>query len=129
MLNKSNVNHEKRVDILLAISFSILIIATRIPFMSKFLYDWDSVNYALSFITFDISRHQPHPPGYIFYVALGRMVNNVFNDPNTALIIISIAFSIFTVVILYFLGKELFNQKIGVISALLLIFNPISLNA
>jgi hypothetical protein len=50
--------------------------------MAKYLFDWDSVGFALSFTHFNLSLAQPQSPGYIFFVAIGKLVNIFFNDPN-----------------------------------------------
>lgn len=52
--NKKNASEnksfgDKKPDIIILSIFSLLILITRIPFMSKYLYEWDSVNYALGF--------------------------------------------------------------------------------
>src|SRR5262252_5664969 len=36
------------------------------------LEDIDSINFALGLRRFDVANHQPHPPGYPVYIALGR---------------------------------------------------------
>lgn len=126
MLNKFYQNLSPRnKDILLPVIFSILLVITRIPFVSKYLYEWDSVNYALGFENFNILNHQPHPPGYIFYVGLGKCLNIIFNDPNNTMIFISVLFSTLTVVLVYFLAKEMFSRKVAIIASLLLVFNPL----
>ena len=125
MLDKFHLYNSKKVDFLISTVLVLLIVLTRIPFVSKYLYEWDSVNYALGFEKFDILHHQPHPPGYIFYVCLGRTINTIFNDPNTTMIFISIMFSIFTVMIIYFLVKQMFSRQMAIIASLLLIFNPL----
>ena len=127
MLDKFQLNHysSKKVDVIISAVLTILILITRIPFVSKYLYEWDSVNYALGFEKFDIVHHQPHPPGYIFYIGLGRAVNAVFNDPNTTMVFISIMFSIITVILIYFLAKQMFSRQFAVIASLLLVFNPL----
>ncbi len=116
---------EKKSDLILLTILSLTIILSRLPFMSHFLYEWDSVNYALAFQHFNIYLSQPQPPGYIFFIALGRIVNIVFNDPNTSMVFISIVFSILTVFLVYFLAKQMFSRKIAIIASVLLIFNPI----
>ncbi|MCE7699055.1 MAG: glycosyltransferase family 39 protein [Methanobacterium paludis] len=68
---------------------------------------------------------QPQSPGYILYVYLGKVVNSIFHDPNTTMVFISIVFSILTVLLVYFLAKQMLSQKIAIISTLLLIFSPI----
>ena len=127
MLDKFQLNQysSKKIDIIISAILAILVLITRIPFVSKYLYEWDSVNYALGFEKFDIVNHQPHPPGYIFYIGLGRVINAIFNDPNTTMIFISILFSIITVIIIYFLAKQMFSRQFAVIAALLLVVNPL----
>ena len=44
-----------------------------LPFLSPNLEDVDSINFGLGLRDFDLSRHQPHPPGYPVYIALGRV--------------------------------------------------------
>lgn len=127
MLDKFHLNcyHLKKSDTLIAAILTVLVLITRVPFVSKYLYEWDAVNYALGFEKFDIIHHQPHPPGYIFYVCLGKAVNTVFNDSNTTMIFISIFFSIFTVIMVYFLVKQMFSKQMAIITSILLIFNPL----
>jgi len=37
------------------------------------LEDIDSINFALGLRHFDVANHQPHPPGYPVFIALGRL--------------------------------------------------------
>ncbi len=125
IISKEEEDKVNRFDLLLLSIFSLVILITRIPFMSKYLFEWDSVNYALGFEKYDILSHQPHSPGYIFYIAIGKLVNTIFNDANSTMVVISILFSIFTVFVVYYLAKNIFSRKIAVISSILLIFNPL----
>ena len=115
----------KRFNIVILAILSILMLVTRLPFTSKYLFEWDSVDFALGFENYDIIHHQPQPPGYILYVGLGRIVNWIFHDANTTMVFLSIVFSIFTVVLVYFLAKQMFSEKIALVASLLLDFNPI----
>ena len=67
---------------------------TRFLFRSHYLYDIDSVNFALALKRFDTTVHQPHPPGYFLYICLGRLASLIFHDANSALVAISILFSL-----------------------------------
>ncbi len=116
---------KERVDIVILFIFFLIVVLSRIPYTSKFLYQLDSVNYALAFNNFNISLSQPQAPGYIFFVALGKIINILFNNPNTSMIFINIVFSILTVFLIYFLAKQMFSREIAVVTSILLIFNPI----
>ncbi len=45
--------------------------------LPRTLEDEDSVNFALGVENFSIANHQPHPPGYPVYIALGKVSNAV----------------------------------------------------
>lgn len=107
------------------ISLSLLVILSRIPFRGRFLYDWDSVGFALAFENYNIALHQPQPPGYISYVAMGKIINPLFHDPNCTMIFINILFSILTVLLIYSMAKQMFSRKLALITSFLLVFNPV----
>ena len=54
---------------------------------SRYLFSWDSANYAFAMSRIDISQHRPHPPGYLGYVFAARGLAAVVHDPNAALIV------------------------------------------
>src|SRR5690242_4270696 len=47
--------------------------AAHLPSLAPSLEDIDSINFALGLRHFDPALHQPHPPGYPVYIALGRV--------------------------------------------------------
>ena len=104
--------------------FFFLAIGTRVPFTSRLLLHMDSCQFALAMEKFDITVHQPHPPGYFLYVMLGRLLNFFIADPNAVFVSISVFFSGLTVAAIYLLGKEIFERKIGIVAALLALSSP-----
>jgi hypothetical protein len=84
----------------------------------------DSVQFALALEKYDVTVHQPHPPGYFLYVMLGRLFNLFFHDANTAFVAISIIFSGLTVVTVYYLGRDMFDDNTGLIAAVIAITSP-----
>lgn len=64
---------------------------TRAPFRAERLSGWDAVNFALALDRWDLALHQPHPPGYLGYVVLGRLARLVTGDANAALILVGAA--------------------------------------
>lgn len=47
--------------------------AAHLPTLAPSLEDIDSINFALGLREFDPAQHQPHPPGYPIYIAVGRL--------------------------------------------------------
>src|SRR3954453_14092441 len=104
----------------------LLVAATAISrflFRSQLLYDLDSVNFALAMGRFDPTVHQPHPPGYFLYVWLARLVNTLLNDPNAALVPISIVASCGAVAFIYLLAHRWFGQPAALFAGLLFLFS------
>jgi hypothetical protein len=99
---------------------------SRFAFRSHALYDLDSVNFALGMRRFDPTVHQPHPPGYFLYICIGRLVNALVHNPNLALVLVSIAASIATVVLIYQLAFEWFGQSAATFAGLLFLFSPLA---
>ena len=54
-------------------ALGLAFLAAHLPFLAPSLEDIDSINFALGLRDFDVASHQPHPPGYPVYVALGRI--------------------------------------------------------
>ena len=48
-------------------------VAAHLFFLPQSLEDIDSINFALGLRHFDPALHQPHPPGYPLYIALGHL--------------------------------------------------------
>ena len=49
-------------------------LVAHLPFLAPSLEDIDSINFALGLREFNPAEHQPHPPGYPVYIALGRVM-------------------------------------------------------
>src|SRR6266481_9073854 len=107
----------------------ILVCATavsRFVFRSHYLYDIDSVNYALALDRFDPTVHQPHPPGYFLYVYLGRLARLIFHDSNTALVALSIVASCAAAAMIYVLAANWFGSRAARFAGLIFLFSPLS---
>ncbi len=51
-------------------AIAVLFLALHLPYLPKSLEDLDSINFALGIHTFDVARHQPHPPGYPLFIVI-----------------------------------------------------------
>jgi hypothetical protein len=52
-----------------------LFLALHLPFLPPSLEDLDSINFALGIRHFDVSQHQPHPPGYPLFIAGAKLLH------------------------------------------------------
>jgi hypothetical protein len=54
------------------LAIAAIYLTAHLAFLAPSLEDIDSINFALGLRHFDVAQHQPHPPGYPVYIALGR---------------------------------------------------------
>jgi len=106
------------------VALGLLTLATRLPFRSQILFNWDSVNFALGILDFDVVKHRPHPPGYILYIGLTRGVTWLTGDPAISLVWLSIGAGMVWVCLIYLLGRCLGGPADAFSSALLLLTSP-----
>jgi Dolichyl-phosphate-mannose-protein mannosyltransferase len=116
---------ERHADAWLAGGLAALTLLSRWPYRARMLYNWDAVQFALALREFDVAKHQPHPPGYLLYVALGRLLNIPLADPNLAYVGLAMLFSAATTVTVYCLARELYERATAASAAALLAVSPL----
>ena len=89
------------------------------------LTDVDSVNLALALGDFDVTRHQPHPPGYPLVVAAAHVFS--WLGPVGAYIAVAVAFSGASVIATWALAEELFGEGSGFVAACVVAATPLFL--
>jgi hypothetical protein len=114
-----------RADWALALAIAGLTLATRWPYRVRLLPTWDAIQFALALERYDVVRHQPHPPGYILYVALGRLARVVLGDPAATLGGLAVVASGVAVLLLYQLGWHLYGRGAATLAALGLAVSPL----
>jgi hypothetical protein len=75
-----------RSAVLLAAAF----FALHVPYLPASLEDLDSINFALGVRDFDVTRHQPHPPGYPIFILIAKAVHVLVPDEAKALSLVSV---------------------------------------
>jgi hypothetical protein len=58
-------------------ALAVIFLAAHLPSLPVTLDDLDGINFALGVREFDVTRHQPHPPGYPIYIALAKVSTRV----------------------------------------------------
>lgn len=97
----------------------------RIGYLSNWLEDWDSVQFALALYNFSIVDHQPHPPGYPVYILMARTINFFVNNDTLSLTLLSAIAGAATIIPFYILLKDMVSKQFAVLAALLLLVTPI----
>lgn len=114
-----------RCDYALAGALGALTVLSRLPYRARLLYNWDAVQFALALREYDVVKHQPHPPGYILYVGLGRLVNAWLRDPTAAYVLLAVAFSGLTTAVVYLLARDLYDRATALAAASVLAVSPL----
>lgn len=100
---------------------AILVIISRWLGHMQYLYLSDSVRYALALDKYDVTLHQPHPPGYALYILFVKPFYWLIGDANTALVVVSIIFSVLALYTVFYLAKRIYGSKVAWISVILFI--------
>ena len=102
----------------------IIVVITRWLYHSQYLFHWDSVQFALAMQGIDVVAHRPHPPGYLFYIYLAKVVGLFTKDNNLALVVLGIIASVIGLFLIYYLARVVFHHRLaGIIASLLFIFS------
>lgn len=75
---------------LLLQSFGVFAVCSTLYFLfrSRWLDEWDSVQFAMGVGNFNLFQHTPHPPGYPLYILFGWLGNRLFHlDAQSALVL------------------------------------------
>src|ERR1041385_8118968 len=102
-----------RLDYCMAVALSVLTILSRLPYRARMLYNWGAVQFALGPNEDEVVKHQPHPPGYILYVALGRLVHGLTGDAAGAYVVLAVLFSGAGTFVVYLLARAMYDRQIG----------------
>ena len=113
------------LDVALSVGLALVTLASRWPYRARMLYNWDAVQFALALREFDIAKHQPHPPGYVLYVGLGRLVNATLGDPTQAYVTLAMVFSAATTFTVYWLARALYDRVTAAAAGALLAVSPL----
>lgn len=109
----------------MALVLALATAISRIPLRTRYLLNWDAVQFALGLRSFDIAHHQPHPPGYPLYLAMARAALPLLGDANSALVALSITGEAAAVAGVYLFARSLFGGFAGIVSAAALAASPL----
>lgn len=120
-----------RADLWVAAALAAATALTRVPYITAYLWEWDSVLYARALergfhVSDVLAVSRPHPPGYVFYVASAALARALFGlDTNGALVAVSILASAAGVAAMYLLCARLSGRAVALLVTLGLVTSPL----
>ena len=91
----------QRWEWLVVVGLFVLAVCTRWPMRVSSLEEFDSANYALALQEFNIEKHQPHPPGYLFFIGAARFAQLWIPDPIQALTAVQVVSGALSLMLFY----------------------------
>jgi len=116
---------EKKVRRLTGLLLIAGVLITRLPFISRILFEFDSIDFAVGTFRFSLEQVTPHFPGYILHILFAKFLLLFLSNINLAFVWISILLSIGSVLLIWRAGAKLRGERVGVIAAVLWLFTPI----
>lgn len=113
---------EEKLLFLITIAAFIL----RLIFMSPWLEDWDSVQFALALHNYSLVDHQPHPPGYPLYIVLGKFLNLFFKNDTVSLTFLSALLGSLSSLPLFLILRSMINRTLALLSTILFLITPLN---
>ncbi|MBI1736311.1 MAG: DUF2723 domain-containing protein [Candidatus Rokubacteria bacterium] len=114
-----------RWDFVCAAALAFLTVVSRLPYRVRMAYNWDAVQFALALREYDVVKHQPHPPGYVLYVGLGRLANAWLADETAAYVLLAVVFSGLTTFVVYYLARAIYGRATALAAATLVAVSPL----
>lgn len=97
---------------------------SRVALVEKFQSHWDGPLFSIAILEYNLQQHTPPEPGYPIYIALGKALNFFIGDSHLALLSLGIILSGVGAVAIYYFGKTLYGERVGIVSALILLSSP-----
>ncbi len=101
-------NHERVWRVWFPFGLALVFLAFHLPYVPQSLEDLDSVNFALGVRDYDVSQHQPHPPGYPLYILIAKGIRAVVGSELAALAVFSMIAGALGVVAVAALARRIF---------------------
>lgn len=112
-------------DLFLVAILVFIIYCLRFASLFPTVWEWDSVLFAQGLIDYEVKAHHPHPPGYPYYIGLGKLFNIVTHAPDQALLLMTLLFGSLTCMPLFYLYRRSSDRLTAFLCVLLVQVCPI----
>ncbi len=112
--------------LIFAVVAGLVAVGARFVFRTHLPLTWDSVQFVLGVVNYDVVAHQPHPPGYFLYVHTARVLGLVGLPPYLALVAMSLCAGGLTVGLVAWWAGRLLGPQGGLVAAALALFSPLA---
>lgn len=114
----------RRVATAVLVLLALAWFGLRIQYLEPFHFDWDSGQFTLGSIEFDVGNHYPHPPGYPLWILGIKLLKPLTGHPATAQVIMAIGFTVLGLVGFFRLAQRLCGSTAALWSTALMAFLP-----
>jgi len=115
------------LDRVAPILIALVAAAGFLAFLPQRLAAWDAIQFALGLEDFAIPMHQPHPPGYLGHMAVGRVLTALGVACDRAIQLASLVAAAAATGAVYVLGRRLHSRAVGGLAAALFATNPVTI--
>lgn len=114
-------NLTDKAALILSVAFLLLYLST----LSMTLEEEDSAHFALALTDFNVTKYQPHPPGFPVYIALGKVFYSFTGNEVTALTSMSAFFGALSFLVTYLLFREMAGREKAIAASVLTAVTPL----
>jgi len=112
--------------LIFAVVAGLVAVGARFAFRTHMPLTWDSVQFVLGVIDYDVAQHQPHPPGYFLYIHAAKLLGLVGLPPYLALVTMSLCAGGLTVGLMVWWVGRLLGLRGGLVAGALVLFSPLA---
>ncbi len=112
--------------LVLAVIAGLVAVGARFVFRTHMPLTWDSVQFVLGVVDYDVAQHQPHPPGYFLYIYGAKLLGLMGLPPYLSLVVMSLCAGGLTVGLMVWWAGRLLGLRGGLVAGALVLFSPLA---
>jgi len=119
---EASLTRAQRIAVAIA---AVIVALTRLVCLAKGPWDWDEILFCMAVDHYDVVSHQPHPPGFPFYIFLAKIVRFVADSDFHALQTVNVIAAMLVFPVMFALARAFrLRFHTSFVAALLFAFLP-----